>query len=53
MGVDTSVLYLMRGGKPMKKTIAAALALTMTLGMSTTALAAGNVDARRRFTGSH
>ena len=28
----------------MKKTIAAALALTMTLGMSTTALAAGNVD---------
>ena len=28
----------------MKKIIAAALALTMTLGMSTTALAAGNVD---------
>ena len=28
----------------MKKLIAAALALTMTLGMSTTALAAGNVD---------
>ena len=29
MGVDTSVLYLMRGGKPMKKIIAIILVITM------------------------
>lgn len=29
IGVDTSVLYLMRGGKPMKKIIAIILVITM------------------------
>ena len=29
MGVDTSVLYLLRGGKPMKKIIAIILVITM------------------------
>ena len=51
MGVDTSVLYLMRGGKPMKKFFALALSLALALtafaGCSSTSASASTPSAPR------